>query len=184
MRKAIAAVLFGAALAACSQDATPAPSGNSSAVEPEPAVAHTSVSGPAPGVALDAINACVFTPAEVSGALGGAYGTGVPVAPIPGAPRRDCTYDEQDGARQLRVNVTWLEPSSAATSRAMMLAMLAGGATPMAGDRDGAIFQDQTDLGTYALHYSRGNLLYEIRLMAFPGGPAMAKEKLTSLRRP
>lgn len=85
---------------------------------------------------------------------------------------------------QLRVNVTWLEPSSAATSRQMMLNLLAGGTAPLADDPDGAIFQDQTELGTYALHYSRGNLLYEVRLMTFRGGAAAAREKLLRLRRP
>ena len=97
--------------------------------------------------------------------------------------RLDHFWCAQNGPGQLRVNVTWLEPSSAATSRSMMLNLLAGGTAPMAGDPDGAIFQDQTDLGTYALHYSRDNLLYEVRLMAFGGGAAAAQTKLLRLRR-
>lgn len=183
MYKAISAVLLSAVLTACNQATAPAADDNSSAGASAPAVAAPPAL--AQSVALEAIDACVFTPAEVSAALTGSYAAGVPVAPIPGAPRRDCTYDEQSGGMgQLRVNITWLEPSSAATSRAMMLNMLAGGTTPMAGDADGAIFQDQTDLGTYALHYGRGNLLYEVRLMTFQGGAAAAREKLLTLRRP
>ena len=181
MHKAISATLLLAALAACGQSAPPAAEGNSAAAAP--GVAAISPADLSQTIALEAINACVYTPAEVSAALTGSYAAGIPVAPIPGAPRRDCTYDAQSDMGQLRVNVTWLEPSSAATSRAMMLNMLAGGSAPMAGDPDGAIFQDQTDLGTYALHYSRGNLLYEVRLMAFRGGAAAAREKLLRLRR-
>jgi|CXWL01.1.fsa_nt_gi hypothetical protein len=182
MHKAISAALLLVVLAACGQSAAPAAGDNSSASNP--GVAPTFPVELSQASALETIDACVFTPAEVSAALTGSYAAGIPVAPIPGAPRRDCTYDEQSGMGQLRVNVTWLEPSSAATSRAMMLNMLAGGSAPMAGDPDGAIFQDQTDLGTYALHYSRGNLLYEVRLMAFRGGAAAAREKLLRLRRP
>ena len=182
MRKAMAAAFLAVTLAACGQSAAPMADNNSPPSDPVPAVANRIDASRV--VALDAIDACAFTPAEVSVALAGSYNAGVPVAPIPGAPRRDCTYDAQSGPGQLRVNITWLEPSSAATSRATMLNMLTGGTAPMVGDADGAIFQDQTELGTYALHYSRGNLLYEVRLMAFSGGAAAAQEKLLRLRRP
>ena len=182
MGKGLATAIFGAALSACSPNPTPAAAPPPAAVDN--AVDASATSARPSGVALGALNPCVFTPAEIGTALTGQYAAGVRVVPIPGAPRRDCTYDEQGGQGQLRVNVTWLEPSSAATSKAMMLNMLAGGIAPMPGDPDGAIFQDQTELGTYALHYARGNLLYEVRLMTFRGGAAAAKAKLLKLRRP
>ncbi len=181
MHRGLATAIFGAALSACGPTATPAAGPSPAAADH--AVEAAATSRPA-GVALGALNPCVFTPAEIGVALTGQYAPGVRVVPIPGAPRRDCTYDQQGGQGQLRVNVTWLEPSSAATSKAMMLNMLAGGTAPMPGDPDGAIFQDQTELGTYALHYSRGNLLYEVRLMTFREGAAAAKAKLLKLRRP
>ncbi len=182
MNGPVLALVMSIGLAACGAAAPPTRSVAGPASDP---------SAPPPGarepqgVALEAVSPCAFTAAEVSAVLGGAYGEGRPVAPIAGAPRRDCTYDAQDGGMgQLRVNITWLEPATAATSRSMMLRMLAGGTAPITGDPDGAIFQDQSELGTYALHFARGNLLYEVRLMSFQGGSSAARQTLLRLRRP
>ena len=181
MRQTINLLLAAVGLAACSQNngsAQPVAMATSQSVTPASTAAK-------PTITLDAIEPCIFTSAEIAAAIGGNYAAGKAVAPIAGAPRRDCTYDEQGGADgQLRVNITWLEPASAATSRGMLMNMIAGATTSIPGDPDGAIFQDQTELGTYALHYSRGNLLYEVRLMTFRGGAAIARERLLRLKRP
>lgn len=79
MRRTLVSGLMLAALAACGQGAAPEGAEVESEAAEAPAPTATSE-----GVALDAIDACVFTQAEVSAALGGSYGAGVPVAPIPG----------------------------------------------------------------------------------------------------
>lgn len=176
MKSLLMVVLATVPLAACGPDKTAA-----AAASPPAAVV---AARPAAALVPATIEACVLSVGEVSAALGEPFGAAPPIAPIPGAPQRSCAYDPVGGGPiQLRINVTWLEPSSAATSRRMMMAMLAGTTTPLPGDPDGAVFQDQADLGTFALHYSRGDYLYEVRLFGVRDA-ARAKGGLLKLRRP
>lgn len=176
MKSLLMVVLATVPMAACGPEKTAA------AVSPPPAAAVAS--RPAATVVPATIEACIFSLAEVGAVLGQPFDAAPPIPPIPGAPQRSCAYDPVGGGPvQLRVNVTWLEPSSAATSRRMMMAMLAGTTTPLPGDPDGAIFQEQADLGTFALHYSRGDFLYEVRLFGVRDA-ASARARLLKLRRP
>jgi len=58
------------------------------------------------------------------------------------------------------------------------------GTTPVVGDADGALFQMQPDIGTCALHYLRGNVQYEVRLMSCREPADVARAKLLRLPRP
>ena len=137
-----------------------------------------------PGALASGIVACPYTPQELTAAIGIAVGAGRRLPSPSGSPQQSCTYDQGpvDGL-QVRVNTTWLEPGSAVASRTMLLGMLAGQIQMFPGDPGGGRFQNQSELGTYALYYWRGNLLYEVRLLTFKGGAVAAKAKLLSLRR-
>jgi hypothetical protein len=187
---ALAALAIAAALlAACSERpsalpasappaAAPAPAAPGPAA-PDPAAPAAGPAAPAPPtpegpISVTTPDPCFLRAADVSAALGATYGEGVALAAIPGVPSRACTYDGR-GASQLRVNVTAHPPARADALRAQLGAGLAGATAPLPGDADGAVFQRQDDLGTCALHYVRGPLQVEVRLMTCPDPAAQSK---------
>lgn len=128
-----------------------------------------------------AVNPCPFTAAQVKKALGEQHGEGEVLEPIPGVATRSCRYLGKQGS--LRINVTAHSPASAAALR-KTLGMAYRGTTPVPGDADGALFQMQADIGTCALHYFRGNVQYEVRLMRCREPADLARAKLLQLPRP
>lgn len=133
--------------------------------------------------ALPAVDACAFTAADVSKALGGTYGPGKALPAIPGVPTSACAYEGKGS--QLRVNATPYASAMAAAMRKDVGQGLAGKVVPVPGDADGAVLQFQSgDLATCALHYLRGDIKYEVRLMTCREPEASARAKLTALPRP
>ena len=180
MRKASLAIVFSVLFAACGQQ--PADGVNH---REDVAAAATAPQTAPPAPASARFDGCVFSAAEVSAALGAPYAAGKDdTDPRSAAALHSCSYEGPDHAA-LVVHVGLLGDNAAtiATSKRMMLQTLAGKLTPVADDADGAIFQEQPELGTYALHYGRARFLYEVRLMAFSGAAASAREKLLRLRR-
>ena len=183
MRATAPALMLCGLFAACG----PQPS---ESAKPRETVQATMPAPPRPtatgALAPDKFAACLYTAGEVSAALGAPYTAGIEdTDPRSAAALKSCTY-AGPGHAALVIHVVLLGQDSAtiATSKRMMLQLLAGQLTPVAGDADGAIFQEQPELGTYALHYGRTRYLYEVRLMAFSGAAASAREKLLRLRRP
>jgi hypothetical protein len=132
---------------------------------------------------LPAIDACAFTAADVSKALGSTYGAGKALPAIPGVPTSSCAYDGKGS--QLRVNVTPYASAIASAMRKDVGQGLAGKLVTIPGDADGAVLQFQSgDLATCALHYLRGDVKYEVRLMTCREPEASARAKLTALPRP
>ena len=183
MRKALSALVFCVLFAACGQQSTDSAKHR----EGEIATGTAPQSAPtAPARAADNLDACLYSASEVSTALGAAYAAGVDdTDPRVAAALHSCSYAGPDHAAFV-VHVVLLgeDPATIAMSKRMMLQTLAGKLTPVADDADGAIFQEQPELGTYALHYGRAHFLYEMRLMAFTGAATGAREKLLRLRRP
>ena len=182
MRETAPALMLCILFAACgpqpSESAKPrATAEMAKAVPPRPAATGT--------LAPDKFAACLYSAGEVSAALGAPYAAGIDdTNPLSAAALKSCKY-AGPGHAALVIHVVLLGQDSAtiATSKRMMLEFLAGKLTPVAGDADGAIFQEQPYFGTYALHYGRTRYLYEVRLMAFSGAAASAREKLLRLRR-
>lgn len=173
---------------ACNQSEAPA------APTPELAPAVTPTSPAAPPSAAPApaqpethppapLEPCLFTQAEAIQALGTGYEAGKALPAIPGMPTAACKYEGKAGS--LRVNVTAHSATQADAIRKSLTMGLAGGATAIEGDTDGAAFQMQTDMGTCALHYVHGNVQVEARLMSCREAEASARAKLLALpRRP
>jgi len=163
-------------LSACSQaDAPEAPEALPVAAAPEtPPLDASEIT------AIDAINACYVTAAQVSEAMGGSFSEGV-ASPALGQ-MRGCSYNSREN--QLRVNVVWIDPAQVNAWRAAMQRPLAGAVTPIAGDPNGAIFQMQADIGTCAISFVRGNLQYELRAMTCRGAPDEERARLLRLPRP
>ncbi len=164
-------------------DGAPTPAGSAAVAPPATQVTPAAPAKPAPAPALPKVNPCVFTEAAVSKALGSAYGAGRALPDIPGVPTSSCAYDGKGS--QLRVNVTSYPSAAAAAMRKDLGQGLAGKVTPLAGDADGAVFQQQTgDLATCALHYFRGDVKYEVRLMTCREPEATARARIGALPRP
>ncbi len=183
MREAAAALVFCSLFSACGPQAA------EHAKQPENLFATGAAPRAAPAAstpATDKTDPCLYSAGEVSAALGASYAAGkVDTDPRVAAALKSCSY-AGPGHAALVIHVVLLgqDAASIATSKRMMLQLLAGKLAPVAGDADGAIFQEQPELGTYALHYGRTRYLYEVRLMAFSGTAASAREKLLRLRRP
>jgi len=176
MRFAFSA-LCALALAACGQTTShPTPDIPPRAATPE----ASSTLDASEITAAEAINACYLTAAQVSEALGGSYSDGVASQIIPQI--RSCAYDAPEN--QLRVNVTWIEPTQVSAWRAQLRTPLAGQVSDVTGDDDGAIFQMQADIGTCAIIFVRGNLQYELRSMTCRGAPDAERVRLLRLPRP
>lgn len=169
----------------CSKpDGAPTPgSATSASPSPTPSVTAAPAKPAVASPTLPNANACAFTQAAVSKALGSAYGAGRALPDIPGVPTSSCAYEGKGS--QLRVNATAFTPALAAAMRRDLGQGLAGKVSPLAGDADGAVFQQQTgDLATCALHYLRGDVKYEVRLMTCREPEAAARAKLGALPRP
>lgn len=177
-----AAMLFAFALVACDQAGAPQSEEAPSAPAPaEAAPAAAAPLDPSQVTAADAINACYLTAAQVADAMGGSFSDGVAQQTII-PQRRSCAYDSRE--TQVRVNVTWIEPTQVEAWRAALERPLAGQRALIEGDPDGAIFQMQADIGTCAIFFVRGNLEYELRLMTCRGAPDAERAKLLRLPRP
>jgi hypothetical protein len=175
MRFAFSA-LCALALAACGQTTThPTPD-----IPPAAATLEASALDASEITAAEAINACYLTAAQVSEALGGSYSDGVASQIIP--QMRSCAYDAQEN--QLRVNVTWIDPTQVSAWRAQLRTPLAGQVSDVTDDDDGGIFQMQADIGTCAIIFVRGNLQYELRSMTCRGAPESERARLLRLPRP
>lgn len=175
------------ALVACS-DASP-PASTSAATSP-PSAPATASSAPAPTpppppppppAPLPEPRPCFLRAADLTAALGAPYQEGEPVPPIPRLPMRSCRYDSRS-ASLVQINATAYSEAEAAVVRSRLSEYFAGTKTPIPNDPDGAMFQMQADIGTCALHYVRGQVHYEVRLMTCRGAGADAK--LLRLPRP
>lgn len=163
-------------LSACGQaDAPAAPEASPVAAAPEtPPLDASQIT------AIDDINPCYLTAAQVSEAMGGSFSDGVASPPL--GQMRGCSYDSREN--QLRINVVWIDPAQVGAWRAAMQRPLAGAVTPIAGDPDGAIFQMQADIGTCAITFVRGNLQYELRAITCRGAADAERVRLLRLPRP
>lgn len=170
-KSALIAVL---ALAACGQSAETQPADASFSEEIR--VAPTAAA-PGETIAADAVDACFLTGAEVSSALGGAYGAGVTddrSAPY----MRTCDYS--GGAYDFRVNVYWNDP---AMPQPPLSATLGGNSEPVPGDSGGAIFEPPVVTGGCTLAYRNANVSYNVQILNCRG-LADARERLAALPRP
>ena len=177
MRTNLALVVLAALVTACGP---PAPSASPVAEAAAPAATT-----PAAAPGFETLDPCRFTGAELSAAIGVRFADGVNnTDPRVASAQQSCNYEGPDHAAVLlHVVLLGHDPATVAASRRMMLQMIAGKTETLTDDVDAAIFQDQSELGTYALHYARGDYLYEVRLLAFQGGAASARQKLARLRR-
>lgn len=136
---------------------------------------------------------CLLTVAEISSALGVSAkearpGLSMNLGP---ATMQDCRYKLAQGGREFTLMLKTMRYTRTVTP-AQHFESLAGRLTPVPGDPDGARFQEgQGDLTDPALHYFRGGVGVELRLMGtwYTGTSATPKEldawrkKLATVRR-
>jgi hypothetical protein len=127
---------------------------------------------------------CIFTPEEVTAAMGFAVEAGKPELEYASSGMVGCVYKGKDN--DLRVNMIWTDPVYYAQTRANPTMMRAGKLEKLAGDPDVAFMQYQDAGIGGALHYLRRNIMVEVRPMSWMGTSDEAmKAKLLSLpRRP
>lgn len=143
---------------------------------------------PIPGGAMSkeemAKAVCIFTPEEVSGAMGFAVEAGQPQLEYADNGMVACIYKGKD--KDLRVNMIWTDPVYYAQTRANPTMMRAGKLEKLPGDPDAAFMQYQDGGIGGALYYLRRNIIVEVRPMSWMGtSNEEMKAKLLKLpRRP
>ncbi len=127
---------------------------------------------------------CIFTPEEVTAAMGFAVEAGKPELEYASNGMVACTYKGKD--TDLRVNMIWTDPVYYAQTRANPTMMRAGEMEKLPGDPDIAYMQYQEGGIGGALHYLRRNIMVEVRPMSWMGtSNEEMKAKLLKLpRRP
>ncbi len=150
--------------------------------------ATTAADKPAEGV-KESTAGCLFTPAELSRALGFPVeaGRGTEVAFSWGT-SYSCTWGEERGRRSVTLNRMVLTAGDPATNWFQYKKTLAGRLEPIAGDADQAVWQvDQGDLIGVTLHYFRGNTATSVRIsgaeMKDPRAVAAMRQAVLTLRR-
>lgn len=146
---------------------------------------------PAPAAAgvRESPEACAFTAAELSKALGFKVGPGKGTeSPFAGGTTLSCRWGEEKGSRSVALQRIAMTAGDPKTNREQHRANLAGRLELIAGDRDFAGWQvDQGDVTDVTLHYFRGNTAFAVRVtgvdMKNPGAVAAMRKGVLSLRR-
>ena len=166
-----------AANATQAEDSTPAPAAPTASTAPVPI--------PGGPMSKDemAKAVCIFTPEEVTAAMGFAVEAGKPELEYASSGMAGCVYKGKDN--DLRVNMIWTDPVYYAQTRANPTMMRAGKLEKLPGDPDVAFMQYQGELGG-ALHYLRRNIMVEVRPMSWmdSSNEAMKAKLLKLPRRP
>lgn len=140
-------------------------------------------------VSAQAFDPRLFKPAELQAAFGVPFADGKPQPPIAAGPvtLHACRYEAKNFSLRVGADIYGTPEAAKQAQRA-----LAGKLVPIPGDPDGASFQEgQGDLTDPALHYTRGNVAIQLRIMGIyydsPGDKAQAmqrmRQKLAALRR-
>jgi hypothetical protein len=167
-----------AANATQAEDSTPAPAAPSASAAPVPI----------PGGPMSkedmAKAVCIFTPEEVTTAMGFAVEAGKPELEYASSGMAGCVYKGKDN--DLRVNMIWTDPVYYAQTRANPTMMRAGKLEKLPGDADVAFMQYQDAGIGGALHYLRRNIMVEVRPMSWmdSSNEAMKAKLLKLPRRP
>lgn len=166
-----------AANATQAEDSTPAPAAPTASAAPVPIPG-----GPMSKEEMQQ-KVCIFTPEEVTAAMGFSVAAGKPELSLAEHGMVSCRYAGKDN--DLHINLIWTDPVYYAQTIASMKKVSAGKLEQIAGDPDSAYMQYQGELGG-ALHYLRRNIMVEVRPMAWSGSSeAEMKAKLLKLpRRP
>lgn len=167
-----------AANATQAEDPSPAPAAPSASAAPVP------IPGGPMGKEEMAEAVCIFTPEEVTAAMGFAVEAGKPELEYASSGMAGCVYKGKDN--DLRVNMIWTDPAYYAQTRANPTMMRAGKLERLPGDPDVAFMQYQDAGIGGALHYLRRNIMVEVRPMSWmaTSNEAMKAKLLKLPRRP
>lgn len=117
-----------------------------------------------PAIAQSPPPACPFSSSELQSIFGVAFADGKAGLELTTGATiiRDCRYESKNYS--LRVGTTVYVSDTAGAKAAA--SYLAGKMVPIPGDPDGAVFQEgQGDASNPALHYARGNVAVQLRVM-------------------
>ncbi|APG62688.1 hypothetical protein LPB140_07665 [Sphingorhabdus lutea] len=129
-------------------------------------------------------NPCILSVEEVSKATGWSSSAGkANISGWQSYGTADCKYEEKNGLGTFYVNFTWVDPQYLEQTKASMHQFDAGMVEKIEGDEDGAFMQYQKGLNSGALHYTRANIIVEIRPTYWKASKTELKEKLLALRR-
>lgn len=157
---------------------TPAPAANPASAAP------VAIPGGAMSKDEMARNVCIFTPEEVSKAMGFPVEAGKAELEYASSGMAACVYKGK--MNDLRVNMIWTDPAYYAQTRANPTMMRAGKLEKLPADPDVAFMQYQDGGIGGALHYLRRNIMVEVRPMSWmeSSNEAMKAKLLTLPRRP
>jgi hypothetical protein len=152
--------------------------------------AMTMIFGARAAAAQAAASVCPFTPAELKAALGVTFEAGVAGTPVKASSlvMQSCTYR----APRYDVRVTTTAYPRQADAEQHLKVMLGGTKVPIAGDPDGAVYQEgQGDNTDPVVAYARKSVAVEIRMVGLYYGARSEKDaavktlraKLATLRR-
>jgi hypothetical protein len=128
------------------------------------------------------VSSCPFSPAELSTALDLKVVAGKPSeVPFPGGKMVSCTYEQSGGFTTVTVTLTY---AASAADLASMDRVVGSGLVAIKGDPDNARWQtNQYEENNVALHYTRGTVRTEIRVVGGRFKAAEMQPRLLKLRR-